>query len=180
MDQYAVLLRGINVGGNKRMGMADLRKALTGAGLENPRTILQSGNVVVGTNASRSALVDIVETTIETAFGFSSTVIVRSAEEMASITSRPHFTEEQLADGRFAHIGFCREAPSSDSFARLREAHDGPEEITLDGTEVYIFYPDGSGRSKLTNTAIERVLETPVTSRNWNTVGKIVALMDDG
>jgi uncharacterized protein (DUF1697 family) len=178
MTTYVVLLRGINVGGNKRMAMRDLRNALTTAGIEDPRTLLQSGNVVVNSSADMAALVDIVETTIQSTFGFQSTVIVRTADEIRDLLADHPFTAEQIEDGRFAHVGFCRDKPDRDGFEALQEAHEGSEELKLVGRELFVYYPDGSGRSKLTNSVIEKHLGTPTTSRNWNTVEKIGSMLE--
>lgn len=178
MTTYVVLLRGINVGGNKRMKMGDLRDALSAAGIDEPRTLLQSGNVVLESNADAAALVDIVETTIQSTFGFHTTVIVRTADEFQELLAHNPFSVEQLEDGRFAHVGFCRDEPDSEGFEALQEAHEGPEEAELVGREIFVYYPDGSGTSKLTNTVVEKHLATPTTSRNWNTVEKIGAMLD--
>lgn len=178
MTTYVVLLRGINVGGNKRLKMGDLRDALEAAGIDDPRTLLQSGNVVVESNADTAALVDIVETTIQATFGFLSTVIVRTADEFRELLANHPFTAEQIEDGRFAHVGFCRDEPDRDGFEALQEAHEGPEEAKLVGRDLYVYYPDGSGRSKLTNSLIEKYLATPTTSRNWNTVEKIGGMLE--
>ncbi|MEX2133759.1 MAG: DUF1697 domain-containing protein [Acidimicrobiia bacterium] len=178
MATYIVLLRGINVGGNKRIKMSDLREALTAVGIEDPRTLLQSGNVVVESNADTAALVDIVETTIQSTFGFHSSVIVRTADEIRELLANHPFTAEQIEDGRFAHVGFCRDNPDRDGFESLHEAHEGPEEMRLVGRELFVYYPDGSGGSKLTNSVIEKHLATPTTSRNWNTVEKINAMLE--
>lgn len=180
MTTYVVLLRGINVGGNKRIKMGDLRDALTAAGLDGPRTLLQSGNVVVESNADTSALVDIVETTIQSTFGFHSTAIVRTAEEFRNLLTNHPFSDEQIEDGRFAHVGFCLDEPDRDGFEALQEAHEGPEEMKLVGRDLFVYYPEGSGRSKLTNTVVEKHLATPTTSRNWNTIEKIGAMLDEG
>jgi uncharacterized protein (DUF1697 family) len=179
MARYIVLLRGINVGGNKRIKMAELRDALSVVGLEDSKTLLQSGNVVVDSNADTPALVDIVETTIESTFGFQSTVIVRTADEFRSLLADHPFTSGQIEDPRFAHVGFCRDEPDRDGFEALQEAHEGPEEMKLVRRELFVYYPEGSGRSKLTNSVIEKHLGTPTTSRNWNTVEKLAAILDE-
>ena len=178
MATYVLLLRGINVGGNKRVKMAELKDALSAVGLDNPHTLLQSGNVVVDSNADTPALVDIVETTIESTFGFQSTVIARSAAEFRSLFAEHPFTSEQIEDPRFAHVGFCRDKPDRDGFEALQEAHVGPEEMKLIGRELFVYYPEGSGRSKLTNSVIEKHLGTPTTSRNWNTILKIAGILE--
>jgi uncharacterized protein (DUF1697 family) len=179
MARYIVLLRGINVGGNKRIKMAELRDALSVVGLEDSKTLLQSGNVVVDSNADTPALVDIVETTIESTFGFQSTVIARSAAEFRSLFAEHPFTSEQIEDPRFAHVGFCRDLPDRDGFDALQEGHEGPEEMKLVGRELFVYYPEGSGRSKLTNSVIEKHLGTRTTSRNWNTVEKLAAMLEE-
>lgn len=179
MATYVVFLRGVNVGGNKRIKMAELRDSLSAVGLEDPKTLLQSGNVVVDSNADAPALVDIVETTIQSTFGFQSTVIARTADEIRELLANHPFTDEQIEDGRFAHVGFCRDQPDRDGFEALQEAHEGPEEMRLVGRELFVYYPDGSGRSKLTNSVIEKHLATPTTSRNWNTVQKLAAILEE-
>jgi uncharacterized protein (DUF1697 family) len=179
MTTYVVLLRGINLGKNKRIKMGDLRDALTAVGLENAQTLIQSGNVVVDSNADKAALVDIVETTIESTFGFRSTVIARTAAEFRSLLADHPFTSEQIEDSRFVHVEFCRDKPDRDGFDALQEGHEGPEELKLVGRELYVYYPEGSGRSKLTNSVFEKHLGTPTTSRNWNTIEKIAAILDE-
>jgi uncharacterized protein (DUF1697 family) len=179
MARYIVLLRGVNVGGNKRIKMAELRDALSAVGLEDPKTVVQSGNVVVDSNADTPALGDIVETTIESTFGFHSTVIVRTAEEFRRVIIDHPFTSEEIEDPRFAHVAFCRDGPDRDGFDALQEGHEGPEELKLVGRELYVYYPEGSGRSKLINSVIEKHLGTPTTSRNWNTVQKLAAILEN-
>ena len=177
MTTYIVFLRGINVGGSRRIKMADLRSALSKAGIADPRTLLQSGNLVFQSNGDERSVIDIVETTIETTFGFGTTAIVRTAAQMTQILEDHPFSASQVADSRFAHVGFCRGAPSRQGFSTLLELHEGPEELVLGDREVFVYYPEGSGRSKITNAALERHLETAVTSRNWNTLTKIAALL---
>jgi hypothetical protein len=104
--------------------MAELKDALSAVGLDNPQTLLQSGNVVVDSNADTTALIDIVETTIQSTFGFQSTVIVRTADEFRVLLANHPFTNSQLEDGRFAHVGFCRDQPDRDGFESLQEAHE--------------------------------------------------------
>jgi uncharacterized protein (DUF1697 family) len=179
MATYVALLRGINVGGNRRIKMGDLRDALSAVGLDNPQTLLQSGNVVVDSNADAAAFVDIVETTIQSTFGFPSTVMVRTADKFRSVFAEHPFTSEQIEDPRFAHVGFCRDLPDRDGFDALQEGHEGPEEMKLVGRELFVYYPEGSGRSKLTNSVIEKHLGTRTTSRNWNTVEKLAAMLEE-
>ncbi len=177
MTNYVVLLRGINVGGNRRIKMADLKAALAGSGITDPTTLLQSGNVVLESNADSSALTDIVETTIATGFGFHSDAIVRTSDEFEAVYSGHPFTPDQLDEPRMSHVMFFKTPPRSKSFDELRAGYDGPEEMTLKGRELFIYYPDGSGRSNLTGKSLEKALGVPGTARNWNTVLKILELL---
>lgn len=174
MTKYAVLLRGINVGGNRRVKMADLKSALASVGITDPTTLLQSGNVVLESNADSSALTDIVETTIATGFGFHCDVILRSSDEFKAVHSGHPFTPMQLDDPRMAHVMFFKSQPHSEGFDELRAGYDGPEEMALIGRELFIYYPDGSGRSNFTGKSIERALGVPGTARNWNTVLRLL------
>jgi uncharacterized protein (DUF1697 family) len=173
MARYVGLLRGINVGGNKRIKMADLKTALSGAGILNPTTLLQSGNAVFSSNARTNAVVDIVETTIESAFGFHCDVIVRTSAEFDAVTSHHPFSAHQLDDPRMAHVMFFKSKPPGDKFDELRATHEGPEEMTLIEQELCLYYPDGSGRSRLSGSLIEKALGVSGTARNWNTVMRI-------
>lgn len=173
MTTYVVLLRGINVGGHNRIKVADLKDVLTSAGLHKPVTLLQSGNIVVDSNASGEALSDIIETTIESSFGFHTTVILRIGDEFQSVVENHPFAAGQLEDPRMAHVMFLKSAPNRHGFDELCIAHEGPDEMMLAGSELFIYYPEGSGRSKLNAKAIEKFLDTTGTARNWNTVTKI-------
>lgn len=153
--------------------MADLRTALARAGIENATTLLQSGNVLLKSNAGTDDLTDIVETTIETAFGFGSDVIVRMTSDIDTVVGDHPFSTDQLEDPRMAHVVFLRSEPETERYSDMQAAHEGPEELTLAGLDLYIHYPDGSGRSKLIGTSIEKALGVVGTARNWNTVLKI-------
>lgn len=159
------------------MTMADLRSSLISSGLENVTTLLQSGNVIFESNASKSALTDILETTIESAFAFHCEVIVRDDDEIASVLANHPFREDQMEDPRLSHVVFFKKTPDASGLDELRIIHEGPEEFTLIGDELFLHYPDGAGRSRLTNKLIEKYLSTPGTARNWNTVLKIFDLM---
>ncbi len=159
--------------------MADLKSALGGAGIIDPTTLLQSGNVVLESNADSSALTDIVETTIATGFGFHSDAIVRTSDEFEAMYSGHPFTPAQLDEPRMAHVMFFKDDVSDENYRELRANHEGPEEMTLIGQDLFIYYPDGSGRSRLSGKVIEKSLGVPGTARNWNTVEKIRGVLDE-
>ncbi len=155
--------------------MADLRVALTQAGITDATTLLQSGNVIAQSNAEIAAFTDIVETTIHASFGFWVDVIVRDESSFLDVLDNNVFSPNQLENPKLAHVAFLKSTPIEGGLADLRQRSSDSEEITLIGREVFLYYGDGSARSGLSNAAIEQALGTPATSRNWNTVGKIAA-----
>jgi uncharacterized protein (DUF1697 family) len=174
MTVYICLLRGINVGGNKRMKMADLRALLDSLGIPDAQTILQSGNVVFRSDEPDPAtLAATIEAGIQQKFGFDSRIILRTTEDFSLVMTDHPFSGDQLADEAKMLVMFLEQAPSSDAINALMDAHSGPESIHISGREAFIFYPNGMGRSKLTNTLIEKHLRVAGTGRNWKTVNKL-------
>ena len=156
---HVALIRGINVGGSRRVKMPDLRAALEDAGYEDVRTYVQSGNVVL--RSSRSAAR--VAADVAAATGLEVDVMVRTAEHLAQIVEGNPYP--QVQDGKTLHVAFLEggrpELPDGD-FA--------PEECTLAHGELYVWLPDGMRDSRLAKALSERRLGVRATWRNWNTV----------
>lgn len=152
--------------------MADLRALFESLGFESVQTLLQSGNVIFK-SASGDDLAQRIETAIQARFGFESRIIIRTATQWQDIISNHPFTDTQLDEPRKLQLVFMLDA--LESIEPLRNAHDDAEIIHHRGQELYIVYPNGMGRSKLSNNLIERKLKIITTGRNWNTVNKILA-----
>jgi uncharacterized protein (DUF1697 family) len=176
MPVFVSLLRGINVGGNKKIAMANLRAVYESVGLAGAQTLLQSGNVVFWTDEDTTALAGRIEAAIEARFGFHAAVILRTQAELNEIINGHTFSAGKLAEPNKIAVAFLAEAPSVAALNTLNEAHDGPEIIHSRGRELYIYYAEGMGRSKLTNNLIEKRLNTTSTVRNWNTINRLHAL----
>lgn len=173
MQTFIALIRGINVGGHKKVKMAELKTACEGLGLHEVRTLLQSGNVIFRTaRAGRAKLA----AEIEGVLGVEARVILRSAEELRdAIAANPMKEEAQRGPSHFVVV-FLSERPTEAAMKALRDAYAGPESMQLHGAEIYIHYGEGMGTSKLTNVLIERKLGVTGTARNWNTVTKLAAM----
>jgi uncharacterized protein (DUF1697 family) len=176
MSVFISLLRGINVGGNKKIAMADLRDLYESLGLAGARTLLQSGNVVFRADGESAALTGRIEAAIEARFGFHVAVLMRTRDDLDGIITEQPFSAGQLAEPSKVAVAFLAETPNAAALATLNEDHDGPEIIHSQGQELYIYYTEGMGRSKLTNNFIENRLNTTSTVRNWNTINKLQAL----
>lgn len=178
MATYIALLRGINVGGHKMIAMADLRGLLTRMGFDNPQSLLQSGNLVFRSKSlATGKLEQMLEAGVKKHLLFETHFLVRTAQEWQSIIARNPFPGEAVRDPSHLLVMVCKTAPEPGDLKALQGAITGPEVIRAHGREAYITYPDGIGRSRLTNALIESKLGTKGTARNWNTVLKLAALI---
>jgi len=177
MTTYIALLRAVNVGGHNPVAMSSLRDLAARLGLDDPRTLLQSGNLVFRTAARRpDGLERLLETEASKRFGFELDFIVRSAAELKAAIDRNPFPAEARDDPGHLLLMFFKDAPKPGDVEALRAAITGRENVSADATHGYFVYPDGVGRSRLTTALVERVLGTRGTGRNWNTVLKLAAL----
>ena len=175
--RYVALLRGINVGGRNRLPMADLRDIFTAAGCAEVRTYIQSGNAVFeATHDLAEALPEIVTVAIRGKFGYETAVVVRSGEEMRRVaTSNPFDTS---GDPRLLHVAFLADTPIAEAVSSLDPDRSPPDEFVVRGRDVYLRYPNGVARSKLTNEYLASRLQTVSTMRNWRTVLKLLEMVD--
>jgi uncharacterized protein (DUF1697 family) len=171
MATYIALLRGINVGGNRKVAMSDVRALAARLGFEDPKTILNSGNLVIrGAKQAASS----VEKKLGPELGCE--VIVRTADEWKSVVTNNPFTKEAKNDPGHLLVMCLRDAPDDAAVDALRSAIVGREVVQVRGRDAYLYYPDGAGRSKLTHAVIEKKLGTQGTARNWNTALKLLEL----
>lgn len=174
------LVRGINVGGNRMIKMAVLREIYQSLGLENPRTYVQSGNVLFKTSLrSTPALARRIEDAIERSVGFRPTVILRTAPELRDVIARNPFAGRAEIEPSKLLVTFLADDPGPSIRAEVLKIKTSPEELRMEGRELYIYYPNGMARPKLPLAAIERVIKVPGTGRNWNTVNKLLEMAEE-
>jgi uncharacterized protein (DUF1697 family) len=173
-----VLLRGVNVGG-KTLRMADFMEVLKEVGCAEPQTLLQSGNAVFVVDAREPAAIETaIERALASRFALASDTFVRTAEEWAAIVSANPFPKEAATDPAHLIMIALKAAPTAATVKAVEAAIAGREVVRAVGRQLYVVYPDGMGRSKLTGAIIERKLGTRGTARNWNTVLKLASLVD--
>ena len=170
---YAALLRAVNVGG-RSLTMADLKALAIELGFGNPRTLLQSGNIVFeGGERKPQEIERALEEGLAKKLGLSTEFMVRTLAELdAAIKANP-FPDEAKNDPGHLLVVFLKDAPKADAVKALQEAIPGREVVKPGEKHVYMSYPDGIGRSKVTMPFIEKRLSTRGTGRNWNTVIKL-------
>lgn len=177
MTTFIALLRAVNVGG-RSVPMAGLRTLLADLGCGNPRTLLQSGNAVftLEGKAVAAALERKFEAEAQRRFGMTIAFMLRTAAEWDAIVARNPFADTARNDPGHLLLMALKGAPTAAAISALREGYRGPESIEVVGPDAYLIYPEGVGRSRLTNALIERKLGFAGTGRNWNTVLKLAAL----
>ena len=176
MTRAVALLRAVNVGGTGKVAMPELCKLLTRIGLHDVKSLLQSGNVVFGTDeAAGSALEAKLEAAVAKSLGVKTIFYVRSAREWSAIVANNPYPDAARDDPSHLVVMTFKSAPARNDVAALQAAIAGRETVTAIGKQAYFIYPDGIGTSKLTNALIERKLGLSGTARNWNTVLKLAA-----
>jgi uncharacterized protein (DUF1697 family) len=177
MAKHVALLRAINVGGNSKVAMSDLRGLLEELGLADVRSLLQSGNLVFRSEVLKGAeLEQLLEAEARKRLRLETSFLIRMAKEWDKIIAANPFREEAEHDPSHLLVMFLKDVPDAKAVKALRAAIKGREVVRTEGKQAYIVYPDGIGRSRLTNALIEARLATIGTGRNWNTVLKLAAL----
>ena len=177
MTTHAAFLRGINLGKNKRIAMADLRALGEALGFEDVRTHLQSGNLLFTSKAAEAELVAALEGGIATEFGFDIRVMVRTRAQLARLVNDDPMGADR-SDGRLRHVAFLSAAPKAKELKAFDAGRYLPDEVHIQGRDAHLWYPGGVQGSKLSNAELERHLGVAATTRNWNTVTKVLELVN--
>src|SRR5712692_9454840 len=174
------MLRGVNVGGHNKMKMDALRALYESMKLRDARTYVQSGNVIFRTDERDMArLAKRIEDGIERKFGFQSDVILRTAAEMREVIARNPFAKRRGIEPGKLLVSFLASEPGEEARERLRQMKCDPEELRIERRELYIYFPNGMGRSKLQWARLDKILKTPGTGRNWNSVTRMLEMAEE-
>ncbi len=178
MNTFITLLRGINVGGQKKIKMEELRALYESLNLKNVRTYIQSGNVIFEcSNLNISELTNKIEKIIKQTFGFSVTVIIRTKNEFKHLIDNNPFYRERKEDITKLHVTFLADIPSHSSLSVMNELEDKSDQLAVAGKNIYLFCPNGYARTKWTNNYFEKILNVSAATRNWKKVNKLFDLV---
>jgi len=175
MTRQIALLRGINLGGHNRIAMPELTAVFVELGCTRVATYLQSGNVVFDAKVTSSDLSRRIEEALKQRFDYAIPVITLTAAEFKLVTERNPFMSDKL-DRRKLHVTFLAEAPSPELVKTIDPNLGGEDQWQAIGAAVYLYCPNGYGRTKLTNGLFERKFKTVATTRNWQTVTNLLAM----
>ncbi len=179
MPVVICLLRGVNVGGHHKIKMDALRDLYASLSLRDPQTYVQSGNAVfLARDRNLVSLARRIEQAIERTFGFRSDAILRTVSELKRVIARNPFASRDGIEPSKLAVTFLAGEPTAEARGKLLAIETAPEELRIDGRELYTCFPNGMARPKLSWPLVERTLAIPGTSRNWNTVTKLLELAE--
>ncbi len=173
------MLRAVNVGGHNKIKMDALRALYETLKLRDAQTYVQSGNVIFRSEERDiSRLTKRIEDGMQRKFGFRPDVILRTAAEMREVVARNPFAKRRGIEPGKLLVTFLASDPGEEAREKVRQMKCDPEELRIEGRELYIYFPKGQGRSKLSGAALEKALKTPATGRNWNSVTKMLEMAE--
>jgi len=175
--RQVVLLRGVNLGPRNRIAMPALHHALTAAGLQDVSTYVQSGNVVLSSDATPDQLARECERLLDAAFGLRIAAVARTRDELAAVVERNPFVEVAVNPKRY-QVSFLSAEPDPDALRSCAELAAPEERLVAIGREIYAWHPDGVGRSRLWAKLAGPALGVTATARNWTTVTALLAIAD--
>jgi len=168
MVTYISILRGINVSGQKKIKMVELKKLYESLGFTNVQTYIQSGNVIFSSRDKNiSDLTTKIEEKIKITFGFDVPVLIRTKEEIKKVINNIPFANKEIDK---LCVTFLATTTTLSPIEEINKIKDQAEEFFISEKEVYLYLPNGAARTKLTNNFFERKLKVTATSRNWKTI----------
>ena len=176
MVTYVSLLRGINVSGHRKVRMEELKRIYSRISLQNPRTYLQSGNVLFDYIPGNARLLaERIERAIAKELGLDVKVIIRDGIALRKVIQSNPFAGK---DATKIHVTFLSQDPARDGGEQIDKAAEPNEAVAVAGSEIYLYCPNGYGRSRLSNMFFERIFGIPATTRNWRTVNALASMSD--
>ena len=176
MTTFLSILRGINVSGQKKIPMNELKALYEQLNLKDCTTYIQSGNVVFKTGKPKD-ISKKIEQKIFDKYNFHVPVIIRTMDEMQSVLNKNPLLKEKNIDPEKLHVTYLAENPSQENIDKLNTYNYSPDLYYITGKEIYLYCPNGYGRTKLTNTFFENKLKVTATTRNWRTTNELFKIM---
>ena len=174
---FIALLRGINVTGKNKIPMAELRSLAAGLGWRSVNTYIQSGNVVFEASGAGGKFETLLEDAISKRFELSIPVVVRSARAWRTYVANNPFTKECETRPNLVHLAVSKKRPNKGAVEQLNAQAQSGERVVAIEDALFIDYPGGAGKSKLTPALFDRLVGSPVTARNWRTVLRLGSML---
>lgn len=180
MTTYISILRGINVSGQKSIRMKSLQEMYENLGVQDVKTYVQSGNVVFRSpDPKPEKLEDKISRLIEKEFGFNVPVMVMSMDQLKKIIANNPLSKDPRKDPSFLHITFLASEPQHIKMDIIESKKSNGEEIVISGKAIYLYCPNGYGKTKLSNNFLETTLQVTATTRNWKTSRQLLSMAEE-
>lgn len=171
MGKFIALLRGINVSGQKKIKMSDLKMLFADLSFTNVETYIQSGNVFFLSDSNNKKIIrERLEKKIKSKYGYQVQIIIKTPDELKYALNYNPFLRDEKNDFDRIYFTFLSEKPSSINIKKLMEFEYPPEEYIIDGDMIYLLFPNGYGKAKMNNNFFEKKLNIFATTRNYKTV----------
>lgn len=180
MHTHIALLRGINVSGQKKIKMAELRTSMEELGFGQVRTYIQSGNILLQSEKAADEVEELIGGKIKAEYGFEVPVMVKSPGELKAAIEGNPFVKDPEKDVKRFYLTFLAETPAEDRIEQLKSYDFSPEEFLIDGKVVHFYSPNDYGRAKMNNNFFEQKLKVRATTRNWRTTLKLIEMSEEG
>lgn len=178
MQTYILLLRGINVGGHKKIKMAEFKEELEKLGIEEVKVYIQSGNFVFKyKEVAEATLVTSVEGLIQKKYGFEVSALVLTAANFTDIFNNNPYLPEKKNEIEKLYCTLLYEVPEATKIKALEAVEAGGDEFIHKGKCLYFYYVNGYGKSKINNPVVESKLKVKATTRNWKTMIKLMEMI---
>ncbi|HET9825023.1 MAG TPA: DUF1697 domain-containing protein [Chitinophagaceae bacterium] len=177
MTTFISILRGINLGGHNTVKMDALRKLFIDLGFVNVQTYIQSGNVIYQSKKLEARKINqAIENNIKQKFGFDVPVITLTLEELIKIAKSNPFSKDKTRDTSFFHVTFLSDKPKVNDVNKIKENDFKPDEFKEIDKVIYLYCPNGYGRTKLSNSFFENKLKVSATTRNWKVTSELISI----
>lgn len=178
-NTYIALLRGINVSGQKKIKMADLKLHFETLGFTEVQTYIQSGNIIFQSKLSEAKnLAELIAKKIKDIYDFEVPTLVKTPEQFIDVVSKNPFTSSKYHGDQQIYITFLAEQPLSENLQKLEGVIYPNEEYHIEGDIIYFFTSNGYGRAKMNNNFFENKLKVAATTRNWKTVNQLITMAE--
>jgi len=179
MAAFLSILRGINVSGQKKIIMKDLKALYEGLGFSKVETYIQSGNVVFEheQNSDTKVMEEEIRQKISEKYGFEVPIIVKIFDELLPVVNENPFLKKENIQMDKLHVTFLADFPKQEMIDKILTISYLPDQFIIAGKEIYLYCPEGYGNTKLTNSFFESKLKVTATTRNWKTVNELFSMM---
>jgi uncharacterized protein (DUF1697 family) len=172
------LLRAVNMAGHNSIKMKELSEMFAGMDHPEAKIFIQSGNVVLQSDDDSDKLSAEIAAAIKQEFDLDIAVMIRTAGEVQELAARNPYLREENFNGSKMAVVFLNKVPSAEALKKMEEINFPPDKYCIDGKEIFIYCPNGFGRSKLSTNFFERKLNVFGTARNWKTINSILDIAE--